>query len=162
VRENEILKIKVIIRKFKCHKKISWVWFVGNDIRKYGLILTTADSRKNYKFFIKIFVLISSTVSVQTQAIVGNIVTSKSYPRNLLVAFKFSNYHFKFQNCHFRALFCWFTAHQAEIRKNTTKVICFTLWAFFISKMTFLAFLQKKALYQNVEKHPFSTHLTQL
>jgi hypothetical protein len=32
--------------------------------------------------------LISSTVSVQNQTIVANIVSSKPYPRNLLVAFK--------------------------------------------------------------------------
>jgi hypothetical protein len=48
---------------------------------------------------------------------------SKSYPRNVLVAFKFSNHHFYFQNCDFRALFCLFTANKTEIEKTTTKVI---------------------------------------
>ena len=60
------------------------------------------------------------TVCVENQTIVANIVSKKSYPRNILMTFKFSNYHFYFQNCHFRALFCRFTANQGKIRKMTT------------------------------------------
>jgi hypothetical protein len=114
--------------------------------------LTTADFRKNLKL----------TVFVQNQTIVANIVLSKSYPRNLLVAFIFSNYHFYVQNCHFRALFCRFTANQAEIRKTTTKVICKTHLASYNPKMTFMAFLQKKRFIKTLEKHPFLGHSTRL
>jgi hypothetical protein len=52
--KSTILNMKVRIRKFKCHKKIPWVRFAGNDISNYGLILNTADSRKKLKFLIKI------------------------------------------------------------------------------------------------------------
>jgi hypothetical protein len=48
------LIIEVIIRKSKCHQKIPWVWFDGNDISNYGLILTTANFRKKIKIFTKI------------------------------------------------------------------------------------------------------------
>jgi hypothetical protein len=95
--------MKVRIRQFKCHQKIPWVRFAGNDISNYGLILNTADSRKKINFFIIFF-------SVQNQTIVANIVSSKPYPRNLLVVFKLSNSHFHIQNFRFRALFCRFTA----------------------------------------------------
>jgi hypothetical protein len=64
-----------MIGKFKCHQKIPWVWW-------------------KFKVFHQNFILVSSTVCVQNQTIVANIVSSKSYPRSLLVAFKFSNYHF--------------------------------------------------------------------
>ena len=53
-----ILRIKVIIRKFKCHQKIPWVCFAGNDISNYGLIFNTYSAReqiiilmKNFNFF---------------------------------------------------------------------------------------------------------------
>ena len=46
-----------------------------------------------------------------------------SYTRNLLVAFKFSNFHFYVQNCRFRALCCRFTANQAKIQKSTSNTI---------------------------------------
>jgi hypothetical protein len=44
--KSTILNVLVIIRKFKCHQKISSVRFAGNDMSNYGLILNTADSRK--------------------------------------------------------------------------------------------------------------------
>jgi hypothetical protein len=37
--KSTILNMKVRIRQFKCHQKIPWVRFVGNDISNYGLIL---------------------------------------------------------------------------------------------------------------------------
>jgi hypothetical protein len=37
--------MKVIIRKFKCHQKISWVRFAGNNISNYGLILNRNGAR---------------------------------------------------------------------------------------------------------------------
>jgi hypothetical protein len=55
-----ILKIKVMIRKFKCHQKIPWVLFAGTDISNYGLILNTHSARgqiiilmKNFIFFLE-------------------------------------------------------------------------------------------------------------
>jgi hypothetical protein len=55
-----ILKIKVIIRKFKCRQKIPWVLFAGNDISNYGLIFNTHSARdqiiilmKNLNFFLE-------------------------------------------------------------------------------------------------------------
>jgi hypothetical protein len=59
-----ILKIEVIIRKFKCHQQIPRIWFAGNDISNYGLILNTYGARdqnkilvKNFKFFLKFAVV---------------------------------------------------------------------------------------------------------
>jgi hypothetical protein len=99
-----ILKLKVIIRKFKCHQKILWVWFAGNNINNYGLILNTNGARdqnkilmKNSKCFLE-----SAVIKIIPYFL---IVSSKSYPRNLLVAFKLSNYHFYLQNCHFAHFF---------------------------------------------------------
>jgi hypothetical protein len=40
-----ILNIKVEIRKYKSHQRISWVWFAGNDIINYNLILNTNCAR---------------------------------------------------------------------------------------------------------------------
>jgi hypothetical protein len=48
-----ILKLKVIIRKFKCHQKIPWVWFAGKDINNYGLILNTNGARDQNKILMK-------------------------------------------------------------------------------------------------------------
>ena len=44
------------IRKYKCHQKIPWIRFAGNDISNYGPIFNTADSRKKIEFF-TLFVL---------------------------------------------------------------------------------------------------------
>ena len=74
------------------------------------------------------------------------------------MAFKFYNNHFYFRNCHVRALFCRFTANQAKIRKTTTKLICEAPWASHISKMTFLAFPQKKP-YIKTSKNTFFRHI---
>jgi hypothetical protein len=63
------------------------------------------------------------------------------------VAFIFSNSNFYVQNCRFRALFCRLTAYQAKIQKSTSHVSGIST---------------KKALCQNVEKHPFSAHSTRL
>jgi hypothetical protein len=76
------------------------------------------------------------------------------------VAFKFSYYYFHIQNCRFRALFCQFTANQAEIQKRTTDSMFTTPWAGYISKITFLAFPQKKPFIKTAEKHRFSAHST--
>jgi hypothetical protein len=43
----------VIIRKFKCHQKIYWVWFAGHDISNYGLILNTYGARDKKKNLMK-------------------------------------------------------------------------------------------------------------
>ena len=88
---------------------------------KYSL--TIFWERYQQGFFYKYFVLLSSTVCVENETIVANIVSRKSYTRNLLVAFKFSNFHFYVQNCRFRALCCWFTANQAKIQKSTSNTI---------------------------------------
>jgi hypothetical protein len=40
-----ILNMKVRIRKFKCHQKIPWVRFAGNDISNYGLIFNKNGAR---------------------------------------------------------------------------------------------------------------------
>jgi hypothetical protein len=76
------------------------------------------------------------------------------------MAFIFYNCNFNVQNCNFRALFCRFTANQAEIQKNTTKVICNTHLAYYIRKMTFMAFLQKKRFIKTLKTHPFLRHST--
>jgi hypothetical protein len=86
--KSTILNIKVKIRQFKCHQKIPCIRFSGSDISNYGLIFNTADSRKNC-FFYKYFVLLSSTVCVENETIVANIVFRESYTRNLLVVFNF-------------------------------------------------------------------------
>jgi hypothetical protein len=96
------------------------------------------------------------------ESAVFNIVSSKPYPKNLLVAFKFSNSHFHIQNCRFRALFCGFTANQAEIQKITIDSMFTTPWACYIPKMTFFAFPQKKPFIKTSKKHSFSAHLTRL
>jgi hypothetical protein len=106
--------------------------------------------------------LISSTVCVENQTIVANIVSSKLYTRNLLVAFIFYNSHFYVQNYRFRALFCRFTANQAEIQKSTSHSMFTNPWACYIPKMTFLAFPQKKPYIKTSKKHPFSAHSTRL
>jgi hypothetical protein len=72
------------------------------DISNYSLLIG---------FFYKYLVLLFSTVCVENETIVANIISSKSYTRNLLLALRFSNFHFYVQNCRFRALFCRFTAN---------------------------------------------------
>jgi hypothetical protein len=140
----KILNIKVRIRKSKCHQKIPCIQFAGNDISNYGLIFNTTDSRKKIGFFYKYFVLPSSTVCVENETLVANIVSSKLYTRNLLVALRFSNSHFYVQNFRFRARFCRFTANHARTKKNTSHLMLTNPWACYIPKMTFLAFPQKK------------------
>ena len=46
--KSTILSIKVITSKYKCHQKIPWVQFAGNNISNYGL--NTADSIKKLEF----------------------------------------------------------------------------------------------------------------
>jgi hypothetical protein len=99
---------------------------------------------KEIGFFYKYFVSLSSTVCVENETIVANIIFKKSYTRNILVAFRFSNFHFYVQNCRFCALFCRFTANQAKIQKSTTHSMFINPWACYIRKMTFLAFPHKK------------------
>jgi hypothetical protein len=135
------LKVKVCIRKCKCHQKIPWAWFAENHIGNQGLISNRNGARDKKAILIKNFIF-SRIRCVQNQTLVANIYYSKSCLRNLLMAFKFSNSDFYFQNCGFRALFGRFTANQAEIQKSTTHSMFTTSLAF----------------YQNVEKHPFSTH----
>jgi hypothetical protein len=108
-----ILRLTITDLKLNIVTSQQWVY-------SRTLILNTADSRKKSEFFYKCYVLISSTVCVRNQTIVANIVFSKSYPRNLLVAFLLSDYHFYFQNCQFRALFWRLTAYQAEIQNVVT------------------------------------------
>jgi hypothetical protein len=103
--KSKILNMKVRNRQFKCHQKISWVWFAENDIINYGLILNRNGASDQ-----KISLFFSIIRCVQNQTIVANIVPSKPYPRNLLVAFKLSNSHFYIENFWFSALFCRFTA----------------------------------------------------
>jgi hypothetical protein len=43
--KSTIVNTKVRIRNFKCHQKIPWVRFAGNDISNYGLILITNCAR---------------------------------------------------------------------------------------------------------------------
>ena len=89
-------------------------------------------------------------------------VSSKPYPRNLLMAFKIFNSHFDVQNCRFRALFCLFTGNQAEIQKNTTDSMLTTPWACYFPKITFLAFPQIKLFIKTSKNHPVSAHSTRL
>jgi hypothetical protein len=156
---NKCAKMKrVTVGKYKCHQKIPWVWFGGTNISNFCLILNTYGARdqniilmKNFNFFLG---------SAQNQIIVADIVPSKSYLRNLLMALIFSDYNFYVQNFHFCVLFCRLTANQAEIRKTTTKVIFKTHWASYIPKMTFNFF--RKSLHQNIENHLFLEHSTRL
>jgi hypothetical protein len=89
-------------------------------------------------------------------------VSSKPYPRNLLMAFKIFNSHFDVQNCRFRALFFLFTGNQAEIQKNTTDSMLTTPWACYFPKITFLAFPQIKLFIKTSKNHPVSAHSTRL
>jgi hypothetical protein len=136
VRKIDNSEVKVCIRKFKCHQKIPWAWFAGNHIGNQGLISNRNGARDKKTILIIIF---SRIRFVQNQTLVANIFYSKPCPRNLLMAFKFSNSDFYFQNCGFRALYGRFKANQAEIQKSTTHSMFTTSCAF----------------YQNVEKHPF-------
>jgi hypothetical protein len=43
--KSTILNMKVRIRKFKCHQKIPWIRFAGNDISNYCLILNRNGAR---------------------------------------------------------------------------------------------------------------------
>jgi hypothetical protein len=114
--------------------------------------------KKKIKLFHQNYFLISSTVSDQNQTIVANTVSSKPYPRNLLVAFKFSYSHFHIQNCRFRALFFRFTANQVKIRKSTLFTMLTTPWACYIPKMTFLAFPHRKPFIKT-SKNTFFRHI---
>ena len=89
----------------------------------FGLILNAADLSEKIKVFNKYQDLISSSVYVQNQTKVAHIVFSKSYPRNLMVAFQLSHYHFYFQHYQFRALFPRLSAYEAEVQTNTTDSI---------------------------------------
>ena len=58
--KSTIQNIKVGIKKFKCHQKIPWVRFAGNDITNYGLILNRNGAReqkiilmKKFNFFLE-------------------------------------------------------------------------------------------------------------
>jgi hypothetical protein len=95
--------------------KDSWIRFAGNDISNYGLIFNTFGARDQNLIFIKKLKFFSRIRCLENETIVADIVSSKSYPRNLLVAFIFSNSHFYVQNCRFHTLFWRFTANQAEI-----------------------------------------------
>ena len=52
-----MLNMKMRIRKFKCHQKIPWVRFAGNDISNYGLILNRNGARDQKIIFMKNFIL---------------------------------------------------------------------------------------------------------
>ena len=57
-----ILNTKVIVRKYKCHQKISLVRFAGNDICNYGLISNNDGARdenmKNINCFLESLVFL--------------------------------------------------------------------------------------------------------
>jgi hypothetical protein len=86
--------------------------------------------------------------------IVADIVSSKSYTRNLLVALRFSNSYFYVQNFRFCALFCRFTVNQAEIKKYFPFDVHQPLGLLY-SENDVSDISTEKALYQNVEKHYF-------
>ena len=133
--KSTILNIEVIIRKYKWHQKIPWVRFAVNFISNCGLILDTNGARDQNIIFIKNSIknyLFSRICCVQNHIIVANIVSSKSYPRNLLVPFIFSNYQFYVQDCRFRACFCRFTANQVKILNSTSHSIITTHSASYI------------------------------
>ena len=111
------------IRKSQCYQKIPCIRFAENDISNYGLIFKTNSAREQNEIFIEKPYFFSRIRCVENETIVANIVSRKSYTRNLLVAFKFSNFHFYVQNCRFRALCCRFTANQAKIQKSTSNTI---------------------------------------
>ena len=54
--KSTILNMKVRIRKFKCHQKIPWVRFAGNDISNYGLILNRNGARDQKIILMKKFI----------------------------------------------------------------------------------------------------------
>ena len=98
--------------------------------------------------------LYSSSVCIENQTIVANTVSSKTYSRNLLVSFKFSNYHFYSQNCHFCALFPRLTAYMIKIQKQLMDTLRDTLRLLY-SKNGISSFYTEKAFRQNVSKLSF-------
>jgi hypothetical protein len=125
----------------KCSVRIVWTRF--SQVKKWKFSDHLKNAREQNGIFIgkPYFCRIRC---VKNETIVANIVSRKSYTRNLLVAFKFSNFHFYVQNCRFRAFFCRFTANQAKIQKSTSYSMFTNPWSCYIPKMTFLAFPQKK------------------
>ena len=93
----------------------------------------------------------------QIQIIVDNTVSSKSYSKNLLMAF---DYHFNFQNCQFCSLLR-LTAYKVEIKKHNQFNIRDTFDLLY-PKIGFLAFLQKKYFAKTFKKCHFSAPQTRL
>jgi hypothetical protein len=108
-----------------------WLETETNHLADSHLIFNTADSRRKIKFFIKIMFW-SLALCVQNETIVANIVFSKPYPRNLLVAFIFLILTFMLK-----------AAFRPKFEKKIYDDVCH-LWSCYILKMMFLAFPQKK------------------
>jgi hypothetical protein len=111
--------------------------------------------------FYKYFVLLSSTVCVKHETIVANIVSRKSYTRNLLVAFIFSNFQFYVQNCRFRALFVDLQSIRPKFKEVlpircslTLELVIFWKWCFWHFHI--------KSLVPKRRKQHFSAHSTRL
>jgi hypothetical protein len=58
--KSKILNMNMRIRQFKCHQKIPWVQFAGNDISNYGLIFNKNGAKdkkiilmKKFNFFLE-------------------------------------------------------------------------------------------------------------
>jgi hypothetical protein len=61
--KSTIFNIKVKIRKSKCHQKIPYIRFSGNNISNYGLIFKTNSAREQNEIFIeKPFFFLESAV----------------------------------------------------------------------------------------------------
>ena len=91
---------------------------------------------------------------VHNRTIVTYIVSSKSYSRNLLVWFKFSNFHFCVRNCGFRAFFL----HSQPIRPKSEKVILNHILdpiGFSYSKSDIYIIPTENAFIKTLEKTPF-------
>jgi hypothetical protein len=90
----------------------------------------------------------------------GFLSFSEAYPRNLLVAFKFSNSHFHIQNCRFRALFCRFTTNQADIQRKYDRFDVHH--PLLHSENDVSCISTEKAFIKMSKKQPFSAHSTRL
>jgi hypothetical protein len=109
---------------------------------------------KNPNFFFRIR-------CVEDETMVAYIVSSKSYTRNLLVVLILFNSHFYVQNCRFAHFF----VHLQPIRSKFKKCSPFEVYqllGLLHSENKVSGISKEKALYQNVQKHPFSAHLIRL
>jgi hypothetical protein len=118
----------------------------------------TADFRNKLELFYKYNVLISSTLCVQNQTTVANIVSSKSFLRNLLMAFLyFLILAFMFKIVDFAHFFVDLQPIRPKFKKMLLIQCSPTLCACYIPKMTFLSFTQKKPYIKTSKNTLFGT-----